>query len=172
MYQIFPLLIFLFSFAEEFQQQQVAVAVAVVVVVVVVVVVCVVFSSDQDRGGQASSQLSGLWRRRGNINVLGNKTHLSTAAAFPLQTRSHSLARSKAQHSCPDCKLVVLSCSMEYCGFITSCGGFNPCNNYHNSESLWWISSTYSDSSDSLEKYFRRNLFLNQLYGRSKVQCT
>ena len=69
----------------------------------------------------------------------------------------------------------VLRCFMEYCGFITSCGGFNPCNNYHNSESLWWISSTYSDSSDSsdsLEKciqYFRRNLFSNKLYGQSKV---
>ena len=34
-------------------------------------------------------QLPGLWLVavwRGNINVLGNKTHLSTAAAFPLQT--------------------------------------------------------------------------------------
>ena len=58
------------------------VVVLVVVVVVFVVVVYVVFSSDQ--GWPA------LWLvaepRRGNINVLGNKTHLSTAAAFPLQT--------------------------------------------------------------------------------------
>ena len=27
----------------------------------------------------------------------------------------------------------VLRCFMEYCGFITSCCGFNPCNNHHNS---------------------------------------
>ena len=62
-----------------------------VVVVVVVVVVYVVFSSDQ--GWQTSPALRSLACGcvRGNINVLGNKTHLSTAAAFPPQTRvTHS----------------------------------------------------------------------------------
>ena len=38
---------------------------------------------------------AGLRLTEGNINVLGNKTHLSTAAAFPLQTSgvTHSQGR-------------------------------------------------------------------------------
>ena len=112
-----------------------------------------VFSSDH-----TAPPLHWLVAAGGNINVLGNKTHLSTAAAFPLQTRvTHSQGRPLNGNT-------VLRCSMDYCGFITSFGGFNPCNNHHNSESLWWISSTQSDFSDSLEKciqYLRQNLFSN-----------
>ena len=44
-------------------------------------------------------------------------------------------------HKVEHCRPAVLRCSLQYCGFITSCGGFNPCNNHHNSQSLWWISS-------------------------------
>ena len=39
-----------------------------------------------------------LVAERGNINVLGNKTHLSTAAAFPLQTRVRESLTHKVEH--------------------------------------------------------------------------